>query len=401
MNGGDAVNASAARIIMLRGAEIRQPRSHICRRKDCRPLSETDLMNDGRLPRGAKIIDSRVYVCIYQQIHVCCPDRCREYKDRLDGVCPITGAYHGQSDPERGYVAPDKRTAHFKPGLSVLKRAIPVPPAPLTKEELHAAGGTKRQRMEGDMEGPAPVPVKTEPGIRPAVPESGFYSFGSTMVKKESKTAKRNGGGPGVGGGGGGTGRKKPVPLSKRRDEAEMIVTQLLYSNVRKAINKEKTDRLANEKLKALASYYKDRMGVTFPIMVEVEGIKAIYDVDLPTLRSLKRDEQRISYYVNIILRTWEIVTTSPWGAQNPGYKFVAHALSVLYRMRSGMKLDGIQLLPYDSYLFALPARGDLYRYNESYNSSIVTEGMKHIRSAYESALAAGWPPNALSLDVP
>src|ERR1044071_3271754 len=105
--------------------------------------------------------------------------------------------------------------------------------------------------------------------------------------------------------------------------------------------------------------------------MVEVEGLAAVYDVDIPALRDLKRDETRIEYYVGIILRTWDIVTRTPWRAANPGYKFVAHALSVLYKMRSGMTLNNLQLLPYDSYLNALPHRGDLHKYDRTYSSSI------------------------------
>ena len=418
MNPDDAVNASATRIIMVRGQEIRKSRTHTCRKRDCSPMCEMDLINDGRLPRSAKIYDSRVYVCIYQKVHVCCPDRCEEYHDRPDGVCPITGLYHGQADSERGYVVQEKRTTRYRPELTTLKRATAVEPEALSQEEqlrFLSGGGEpllKNRKLEADTTPPASdnVVIKQEPGtqkdlsitpsatkVSTALPESGFYSFGSAVTKKKEG---KGGGKRGVGrGGGGGAGRKKPVPLSQRRVEAELIVTQLLYSNVRKAINREKKQRLDDNKLKALGSYYKERAGITFPMMVEVEGIKATFDVDIPTLRNLKRDERRVDYYVGIILRTWEIVTSTPWGAQNPGYKFVAHALSVLYKMRSGMKLEGLQLLPFDSYLYALPGRGDLPRYNESYNSSIVTEGMKHIRSAYESALSSGWAPSALSLE--
>jgi len=395
MNALDAINASAMRIMMARGSEICPARSHTCRQRDCAPMCELDLMNQGRMVMG-KIIDSHVYVCIYQQIHVCDPDRCQDYLDRPDGVCPITGLYHGQVDSERGYVKPEKRLARYKPGLSVLKRARTVEPEPLTQEEqvrlLFAQGPGDQGDQEVEEQRDPEEEAEVNPSPVPVLPESGFYSFGSAVVKKP-KTTKR---GPGKGGRG--VGRKKAVSLDRRREEAEAVVTQLLYSSTRRAINQEKRTRLEDEKLKALAAYYKDREGVTFPIMVEVEGIKAIYDVDLPTLRNLKRDDRRIDHYVRIIVRTWEIVTSSPWGAQNPGYKFVAHALSILYKMRSGLKLGDLQLLPFDSYLYALPQRGDLIKYDEHYNSSIVTEGMKHIRSAYESALANGWPPSSLAL---
>jgi hypothetical protein len=438
INPDDAVKASAARIMLLRGPDMRMARSHDCRQRDCMPMCEQDLVNAGLLQR--KIIDGSVYVCIYQQVHVCTADRCTGYIGRQDGVCPATGLYHGQVDPERSYIQPEKRMARFRPGISVLKRAIAVAPDPLTVEEqqtffhAHGSSSVKYRAVDAgdddDDASAAMVSVKIEPGPsdtggplvaegydddgNDTLPESGFYSFGSTVVKGASRGTKRGGKkakgrrmyaatsrpAGSLPGGSGGGGRKKPVDASKRRDDAEMIVTQLLYSNVRKTINQEKKARLADEKLKALTSYYKERAGITFPIMVEVEGIKALYDVDNPELSNLKRDDQRVAYYVNIIMRTWDIVTSSPWGADNPGYKFWAHALSVLYKMRAGMKLQGLQLLPFDSYLYGLPNRGDLVRYNESYSSSIVTEGMKHIRAAYESALADGWSPNALSVDA-
>jgi hypothetical protein len=405
-------------------------------------MCEMDLMNDGRLGRNAKIYDNRVYVCIYQQIHVCCPDRCQYYHDRHDGVCPATGLYHGQVDPERSYVAPDRRTARFKPGLTVLKRATTAEASPLTAEEQNLFFGldlvlpppAKQAKYEQEEEAaePALVPVKIEPGVRqwedpsrrvrPAptivteLPESGFYSFGSTVTKKEAGSGNGNAGGggggakrtgnktgkkAGSGASAAGKGRKKAVPLSERRDDAEMIVTQLLYSNVRKRINAEKKARLANDQLKAVAEYYaRAQAKKKFPVMVDVEEKRARYDVDTPSLRNLKRDEQRIEHYVRIILRTWDIVTKTPWGAQNPGYKFKAHALSVLYKMRMGLKLNDLQLLPFDSYLTHLPNRPDLSHYNTSYNSSMITEGIKHLHSAYESALASGWAPSALSLDT-
>ena len=324
MNPDDAINATGLRITMLRGEEMRKPRPHTCRKKDCLPMCERDLVNDGRLPRNAKIYDERVYLCIYHQVHVCCPDRCPS------GVCPVTGRYHGNSGP--GSIR-DEKLENPSQGLNVLKRATHVPPQPLTEDESRFLA-PKYRKLEED----GRVRIKIEPGlddeppmartITSTLPESGFYSFGSAVVKKKkeyNKHSKRGGAG-----GGGVAGRKKAIPSSKRRDDAEVnprgsryrlahpvgilcpsqiIVTQLLYSPVRKAINNQKKSRLAENKLKALTTYYKDRAGITFPIMVEVEGIKAIYDVDVPTLRDLKRDEARINHYVNIILRTWDIVT--------------------------------------------------------------------------------------------
>ena len=132
--------------------------------------------------------------------------------------------------------------------------------------------------------------------------------------------------------------------------------------------------------------------------MVHIEGIKAICDMDLPQLRNLVRNEERINHYVNIIVRTWEIVTASPWGKANPGLKYVAHALSVLFKMRKGLVIRKLEFLPLDPYLFHLPLRIDLPLYDTAYNSSMVTEGMKNLESAYRSALDAGTPVSMLSL---
>lgn len=59
-----------------------------------------------------------------------------------------------------------------------------------------------------------------------------------------------------------------------------------------------------------------------------------------------------------------------------------------------------IEFLPFDPYLFHLPNRIDLPLYDDGYNSSMVTEGMKNLESAYRSALDAGWPPTSLSVQL-
>ena len=381
MNPDDAINASAARITLARGTEMRDARAHHCRRRDCQPQCEMDLINDGRLRQGTRVIDPRVYVCIYGQIHVCSSDKCRDYVGTHEGVCPLTGLYHGHTEGERAYVAPEKRTAHFKrsgTGLGSLQALTQQP---------DARGGVKRIVEDAaDNDEMDLVPVKKEPrlGVAPDPPPS----------TEPAAAAKRRGNHHNGGA------RRRAVPMAQRHAEAEIIVTQLLYSNVRQAIVSEKRAALEAEKRRAVRAYYNDRKAVTFPIMVEIEGIRAICDMEVPTMRRLVRNEDRIEHYIRIILRTWEIVTVSPWGKANPGLKFVAHALSVLFKMRKGLTIQGIEFLPFDPYLFHLPLRIDLPLYDPGYNSSMVTEGMKNLESAYRSALETGTPVADLMLHM-
>jgi len=234
MNPDDTINASAARIMHARGShEMRPSRHHTCRRSECQPICEQDLVNDGRLRPGTRLIHSQVYVCRYGQIHVCSADRCREYIGTHEGVCPISGIYHGHTEGERAYVAPEKRTAHFK------------------RQPMDVSGkGVKRERDALD----TPVHatrqiIKLEPNLEPE-PQP-------RPIKRAPVPAPKGGN------------RRKPVSVERRRDEAEIIVSQLLYSKVRHQIIQQKRDKLEKEKRRAIKAYYTERAGVTFPIWAE------------------------------------------------------------------------------------------------------------------------------------
>ena len=89
-------------------------RQHTCSKKYCDPVSELTLIETGLLPRSSAIFHPAVYVCVFRQLHVCTPDRCMEFVGTADGVCPVTGIYHGHTEGEKAWVMPEKRTAHFK-----------------------------------------------------------------------------------------------------------------------------------------------------------------------------------------------------------------------------------------------------------------------------------------------
>lgn len=39
---------------------------------------------------------------------------CTLYIGTHNGVCPVTGIYHGHTEGEKAWVMPEKRTAHFR-----------------------------------------------------------------------------------------------------------------------------------------------------------------------------------------------------------------------------------------------------------------------------------------------
>lgn len=188
----------------------------------------------------------------------------------------------------------------------------------------------------------------------------------------------------------------KKKTLAVRREEAEYIITQLLYSDDRRLINEEKRAKLNAQRDQVIRNYYAEREGVTFPILTEVLNRKAAFDMQLPHLRILKRDDKRISHYVDIVMQTWKVMTESPWGERNRGARFEAHVLSILYKLRKGLVINDIPLIPKDVYMYNLPVRIDLPLFGHRYESSTVTSGIKNISEAYHSALDAGWPLDAL-----
>lgn len=154
----------------------------------------------------------------------------------------------------------------------------------------------------------------------------------------------------------------------------------------------------------ALRNYYAAvKSEHTCAIVVDVETIKAQYAAEsrLPHLAvTLKRNQERIERYVKICLTTWEVVIRSPWGRENQGTRFDSHVMSVLYRMRRGMSIGGVNLIPQDRYLIYLPLRIDLPLYGPRYESGIVTNGMKHLKVAYKSAIDSGVDPTSLVLRI-
>ncbi len=273
---------------------------------------------------------------------------CTLYIGTHNGVCPVTGIYHGHTEGEKAWVMPEKRTAHFR--RTGAAKGMNSRDAIMSRAESEAQhqqhlqtymeqfqekiatgpqnafgalfqkteAGLKRQRLEDDDQ--ELVPVKLEPGL---------------PVPTTDKPVR-------------GINRKK---LRRMPLEAEEIVTTLLYSETRQIINDEKRAQLNEDRDNEIQRYY-ERVAEakTFPILMEVVCIGAGYDYEPDKLVILNRSKQRIDLYVRWIMDLWDFVVASPWFQSNPGYNFRMHAVSTLYLLKFGLVLPGskICVLPAD-----------------------------------------------------
>ena len=343
-DGDEWVQLSVTRITETRGKEM-YPMSgvkHVCTKERCQPLSETDLIQTGRLPASAQPLHSSVYVCRFHSVHICTVDTCNSFIGTHDGVCPISGVYHGHTEGEKAWVLPEKRTAHFKrngvKGMSARDA---------NERDTEQAGEAEAKRRRIQLAEYSRTNVfgalfkRTEAGVASPPPSVMIEEIPDDKGKGKEELAEDEAvlarGVDSVA-----PKRVRNVRTKKRQmlyEEAAAIVSQLLYSDERKKINEQKRAKLDIQKQRAKRAYYADREGVTIPILTEMLNKVAPYDMKLPHMRILDRDERRIKYYVTIVLQSWKIVKESPWGEQNPGFRFEAHTLSVMYKMRKGLEV--------------------------------------------------------------
>lgn len=369
--------------------------THTCRRDVCNPRCEQDLIDNAILPPTSKPIHPHVYVCKLRGVHVCGPDKCQAYIGTHDGVCPVSGVYLGHTEGERGsYVPQERRTAKWKRTGGV-KGMIGKLARELTAEQEERAQRAAQKRLRETEEAQKTFEEKRQRGAfgkvfkkEPVDEEDG----GNAIVKVEpgapQQPQKKRGRANFYG------------SANKRRnfrEEAENIICHLLYSKIRKKLNAEKDQKRKAKRNQTISQYYADRAGVTFPIMVEVEGHRIKYDLHPPHLKIIKRDDALVAHYVDMVMHVWNIVTQSPWGLKTPNYVFEAHTLATLYLMRHNLVIGGVVYLPADPYLFNLPANIDLPLFatgsrKNVFESATITSGKQNIRNAYLSAIGAGWP---------
>ncbi len=422
---GDKIMQAADRITRAR-RDMSVYGPHECEAKRCQPLlSEYDLIAKNALSANDPVICPSVYVCRYGQIHVCTADMCDAYIGTHTGTCPLTGAYHGHTRGDTGYIPVEKRTGGYKRGDKRVPLFTPsMTPTPKKQREDEEEDGKEARGAKFGMLFAAAAVATSAVAVGAAAPlpspsprggeEQRANMVLSATLKMGRKRQKKPPKEPGVDG-------AAAVPVRKRQRDtdpnmsdrkiarlsaiAEEIIVHLLYSPERRAINEQKLiSEVYDKRDQAIRNYYAAvKSGHTCAIVADLVTIKAQYAMQakLPHLAvTLKRNQERIERYVKICLSTWEVVIRSPWGRENQGTRFDSHVMSVLYRMRRGMTIGGVNLIPQDRYLFYLPLRIDLPLYGTRYESGIVTNGMKHLKVAYKSAIDAGTDPTSLVLRV-
>lgn len=450
----ERVKKSAQRILEARKKDVTSVRiPHSCRREYCDPTSEMDLINRGLLPRsfvpnqappvgfegvsnGVFIYHPFVYICKFRQLHICSDNNCLDYVGTYDGVCPITGIYHGHTEGEKAWVMPEKRTAHFKKGgvKSMNKNNIAQTKFEYNNQQLEryshiiddvttaaaTTTGKKRERQEddhyidnsNDNNTSNVQPRKSNPfgiigilsgnnrqqkqqeTVVPSLTTTTTFVASSSSVPSVSSPPpppQRS------------TVYKKRHRVDRRdyQEEATNIIEKLLFSSIRRDLIAAKKAALNKKRDQAVKNYLLEKQkNKEYAIYIEVCGIMAIFDVHPSHMKNIRRDPKLIAYWAQIIVHSWNIVRESPWGQKNPGVRFHAHALSVMYMMRIGLVVNDVEFLPRFKELLRLPLRTDLSFFGDTYNSGVVTSGIKNLKAAYSSAIESGWTEDRLRVPM-
>ena len=104
----------------------------------------------------------------------------------------------------------------------------------------------------------------------------------------------------------------------------------------------------------------------------------------IPKNKSVK---QVVDYYANITCKYWALITRKfPLGMQTPAlFPIKTFVVSILYLMKGGLCLGGVQVIPKDKYLASiLPEANTLDSY--SINKPAFTACKNNILKAYREA---------------
>ncbi len=416
------VDGAKGRLMQAMGMFLLPPKDHECDRAYCDPKSEFDMVMDGRLPYP--VVDGTVYLCRYGSWHVCTAETCNAYIGMPDGCCPITGMSHGNPMVQRdtGFIKPETRTNNMRGNSVGSSKTMSVPSFTgdtrrTREEEEEFLGKVEDAHNESVKRGGVLLALHAKQSATSAVDaekraeilrmeESLKEKRRESMGFKRKKKKKTTSAIKDQDGEGGGKRRRAKRRYMRSADDreklrrrAEQCIETLLYSPTRKRINDAKAMELASDCKVEIKEYYKEHER-GFPNLIEVVTIKANFSLQPPHMLILSTDPDRMDYLVHVILRTWEIVTTSPWGLENPGASFLHHCLGVMYTMRTGWTPNGNSLIPRDPYMAHLPLITDLERFGEDYMRKYQTTGTKNLKSAFHSCLSVGWGPNRLSLNT-
>jgi hypothetical protein len=184
--------------------------------------------------------------------------------------------------------------------------------------------------------------------------------------------------------------RARPTETDIIYQEAETLIEKLLYSDEREKINKQwkqHQQKLCNkEKNNAVDN--------DFPVnLIQLAMIESKYNKKELPLEILEYDPHRIAGYAQLALRLYENV--SHYVVDRMCIESLT--LALLYKMKSGLKIDGITIIPIDLFLLEnLPLMNDLPKFG--INKKHFTKGEKAIDAAINQAVKQSVPLTEFAL---
>ena len=349
MNNEKSIQESVARMVNARKRMrdlATKKMDHVCSHETCLPLNEPAFLYAGFI--APPIICEFVYLCRYGSVHICTANTCMRYFENKMGVCPISNIQYSSAQ-QTDYDKEDWRTWYQKPQTNVIQTS--------SKQSVV----TKKRSRKSLLVPGSLVELKEE------VKEEVKIEITTTTKKKKQRVINLN-------------------VIETRIKETLYII---LFSPTRNRFNDEITKQHKTEHRKAQDRYItKCKDGRQIPNLIDLIVINNYYNnLPLPMLK-IKMDKIMHEHYTNLILQVWEKV-----------YKYAddtiskinveAVVLGTLYTLRQGLVVQGIELIPKDTFISqrgVLPLINDIVRFG--FTKRKVTCGEKLIDSAYSRALA-------------
>lgn len=170
----------------------------------------------------------------------------------------------------------------------------------------------------------------------------------------------------------------------------ETLVVKILYSDTRKKIN----EQWKRQQTKLCNKEKNQRIDDTLPVnLIALAMVQSEYDRKTLPLEILEYEQPRIDNYVQMITQVYEHVKRY----QRDKICVESLTLGLLYKMKQGLKIDGVTIIPIDLYLVEhLPLMNNLPKFG--IDKRKFTKGEKMINFFIEQARNSGVPLETLAI---
>ncbi len=307
------------------------PHEHVCSINFCEPLNNFGLFKKFEISQD---FPDSLYICKYGQVHDCSVENCG-----YDDPCSVSGIIKEDIVEMSNYDKNDSRT---------WSKVIP---KKLISEKKAEVLMKKWVGKEGPKAPPFPP---SAPGFPP----------------------------------------KKSNYVKDAHFKVEYIVETILYSANRKKINEEKynidTKMIKRDKVLYISDCAEKQIPVN---LIKLSMIECIPTGNVFILKILKRDQNIINRYVNMIMQFYNHSVKYLEDKVSPE----SIALGVLYKMQQGMIVDGVVLIPIEQFLIDhLPLMNDLNKLK--IDKKKYTLGERLIFQTFENARKKGVSNQELAL---